>query len=39
MAVKMKNGEISKAKFDEWAKATKNIKKLPEHIKKKKGGK
>lgn len=32
----LSRGEISKAKFDEWAHATKNIKKLPEKVKKSK---
>ena len=34
----LSRGEISKKKFDEWAHATKNIKKLPEKVKKKKKG-
>ena len=32
----LSRGEISKKKFDEWAHATKNIKKLPEKVKKSK---
>ena len=32
----LSSGEISKAEFDEWAHATKNIKRLPERVKKKK---
>ena len=32
----LNRGEISKKKFDEWAHATKNIKKLPEKVKKNK---
>ena len=35
----LSRGEISKKKFDEWAHATKNIKKLPERVKKKKSKK
>lgn len=35
----VKRGEISQAKFDEWAHATKNIKKLPERVKPKKKSK
>ena len=33
---RLSRGEISKKKFDEWAHATKNIKKLPEKVKKNK---
>jgi hypothetical protein len=33
-AAKMNRGEISKKTFDEWAHATPNISKLPEHVKK-----
>ena len=31
----VKRGEISKQKFNEWLKATPNVKKLPERVKKK----
>ncbi len=38
-ALMLRRGEISKATFDKWVKHTKNIKRLPEKVKKKKGGK
>lgn len=36
LAAKVARGEMSKSKFDEFARATENIKDLPERVKRKK---